>query len=103
MNQEEEKEGTANNPLPSAGSDNSDSPSYSYLSAASLSPIPEASLDSSTPPREDPSLLTPLRQSTPPPRSAKPLKRKQQYLSTRGEAEPEAKLDHNKQQRSKRL
>ena len=95
MNQEEEKEGTANNPLPTTGSDNSDSPSYSYLSAASLSPIPEASLDSSTPPREDPSLLTPLRQSTTSPRSAKPLKRKQQYLSTRGEAEPEAKLDHN--------
>ena len=95
MNQEEEKEGTANNTLPSTGSDNSDSPSLSYLSAASLLPILEALLDSSTPPREDKSLLTPLRQSTTP-RFEKPIKRHQKYISSvRREREPEAKLDHN--------
>ena len=95
MNQEEEEEVTADNNLPSPGSDISDNTSYSYLTAASLSPILEESPDSSTPTREELGLLTPLRQSTTPPRSAKPLKRKQKYLSSREEAEPEAKLDHN--------
>ena len=90
--EEEEEEGATNNPPLSPGSDNSDSSSNSYLTAAKLSPILEESSD--TPPREEQRLLTPLRKSNSP-RSAKPIKRRQKYLSSRGEKEPEAQLDHN--------